>query len=217
LLNTIVIAYRKDQLPQAPKRWVDFWDPKYRGKFALYSINNSASFMFIMNTARLFGKDPKNLDVAFQKIRELRPFKQSDFGGDMENLLARNEVQIGLIDGGAVTRLRDQGIPMDLNVPLDGIYTFEQDTNVTEFSKNKDVAFEFVNFMLARDVQEMWARGFYTTPGNRFVKWDRKLELAIPIRTAPHIRQIIWWDWDWLNGGARETMIQRWNREIIGP
>ncbi len=70
--------------------------------------------------------------------------------------------------------------------------------------------------MLSKATQEKWARLFYLTPANRTVKLDGPMTQLIPIRTGPQIRSIIKWDWDWVNQGAREQMIEKWNREIIG-
>ncbi|MDQ7859483.1 MAG: extracellular solute-binding protein [Armatimonadota bacterium] len=215
-LNPLGIGYRKDLVQNPPKRWTDLWNPEYRGRLGIYSINNSAGPMFIMLAAKLFANDPKNIEAGINKIKELRPFRQSDFSGDMEILLTRGEVHVGIIDAPAVSRLKRQGAPLEFVPPIEGMFMFEQDTNVTVGSKNKAAAFAFVNYMLSRQTQERWVNQYYLTPANRTLRFSGELAQLVPVHTAPQIRSIIKWDWDWFNTGAREQMIERWNREIVG-
>ncbi len=93
---------------------------------------------------------------------------------------------------------------------------FEQDTNVPAFAQNKELAFKFVNYFLSQPVQEKWSRAYFWTPANRKAKIPRDLESDVPVHTQVQIRSILRWDWDWVNAGNREKMIERWNREIVG-
>jgi putative spermidine/putrescine transport system substrate-binding protein len=214
-VNPIGIAYRRDLLnAPAPKRWRDLWNADYRGKLALYNSANSAGLMFLMMTAKVWANDEKNLDVAFQKVRELRPFRTTDF--DMLGILARGEAAIAIIDAPQASRLKQQGLPIEFVVPLEGMFMFEQDTNVPVGSKNKAGASAFVNYMLSAPVQEKWVKSWFVTPANRKVKITNDMAQYIFVRTAPQVRSLIKWDWDWVNGGARDTMLDRWNREIVG-
>lgn len=215
-LNPLGIGYRKDLVQTPPKRWKDLWNAEYKGKLGIYSINNSAGPMFIMLAAKLWAGDDKNIDGGLAKIKELRPFRQSDFSGDMEILLTRGEVQIGIMDSPAISRLKRQGIPLEFVPPIEGMFMFEQDTNVTTGSKNKPAAYAFVNFMLSRATQEKWVNQYYLTPANRTLRFSGELAQLVPVHTGPQIRSIIKWDWDWFNAGAREQIIDKWNREIIG-
>lgn len=216
LVGPLGIAYRTDLVTRAPRRWSDLWNAEYKGKLGIYSIANSATPMFLMLVAKIFSGDDKNLDVAFQKVKELLPVRQTDFSGDMEILLTRGEVHIGILDAPAAARLKRQGVPIQWVFPLEGVFMFEQDTNVTEFAQNKEAAFKFVNYFLSKPVQEKWATRFWWTPANREVKITGPLALEIPVHTQAQIRSILKWDWDWVNAGARERMIDRWNREIVG-
>lgn len=216
LVGPLGIGYRTDLVATPPKRWKDLWNPEYKGKLGIYSIANSATPMFLMLTAKLFSGDEKNMDVAFQKVKELFPVRQTDFSGDMEILLTRGEIHLGIIDAPAVSRLKRQGIPLAWVPPIEGLFMFEQDTNVTEFSSNKELAFRFVNYWLSVPVQEKFARTLFWTPANRKMKITGELTQQIPVHTQVQIKSIIKWDWDWVNAGARERMIDRWNREIVG-
>jgi putative spermidine/putrescine transport system substrate-binding protein len=215
LVGPLGIAYRTDVIQTPPKSWKDLWRPEYKGKLVIYSIANSATPMFLMLISRIYTGNDKNMDVAFQKIQELKPFRQTDFSGDMEIILTRGEAAIGILDAPAAARLKRQGVPIEWVFPREGVFMFEQDTNVTAGSRVKDLAFAWVNYFLSVPVQEKWARQYFWTPANRKVKITGELTQAIPVHTQAQIRQIMKWDWDWVNAGNRERMIERWNREIL--
>ncbi len=216
LVGALGVAYRKDLVNNPPKSWKDLWNPEYKGKLGLYSVANSANPMFSMLVSRIYKGNDRDIDFAISKIKELRPFRQTDFSGDMEILITRGEITIGILDSPAASRLKSQGVPIEWVFPREGVFMFEQDTNVLEFAQNKALAFKFVNYFLSRPVQEKWATQFWWTPGNRGVKITGKLAQEIAVHTQAQIRQIMKWDWDWVNAGAREEMINKWNREIVG-
>ena len=216
LVGPLGIAYRTDLITKVPKSWKDLWDPAYKGKLVIYSIANSANPMFTMLVSRIFKGNDRDIDFAISKIAELRPFRQTDFSGDMEILLARGESEVGILDAPAASRLKSQGVPIQWVFPREGVFMFEQDTNVLAGSTNKELAFKFVNYFLSKPVQEKWSASFWWTPANKTVKIAGKLATEIPVHTQAQIRQIMRWDWDWVNAGAREQMIDKWNREIVG-
>jgi putative spermidine/putrescine transport system substrate-binding protein len=215
LLNPLGIAYRTDLVTTPPESWLDLWNDEYRGNVGIYNIANSAAPMFLMMLALIETGDPKNYDVGFERIQALAPFKQSDFSGDMENLLVQGEVHVGILDSPAAARLKQQGVPIEFVIPSEGMFMFEQNMNVTAGSDVEELAFEFIDYMLDTDTQRVWAENYYVTPANVEVQIEGDLAELIPV-TADRIDMIHQWDWLWLNAGPREDMVARWNREIRG-
>jgi putative spermidine/putrescine transport system substrate-binding protein len=215
LLNPLGIAYRTDLVTTAPTAWVDLWNEEYRGNVGIYNIANSAAPMFLMMLALIETGDPKQFGVGFDRIKQLAPFKQTDFSGDMENLLVQGEVHVGILDSPAAARLKQQGIALEFVIPTEGMFMFEQNMNVSAGSRVEELAFAFIDYMLSTDVQKLWAENYYVTPANVEVDISGPLADLIPV-TADSIAQIQQWDWLWLNSGPREDMVTRWNREIRG-
>ncbi len=147
--------------------------------------------------------------------KRVAPFKQTDFSGDMENLLVQGEVHVGILDSPAAARLKQQGVPIEFVIPTEGLFMFEQNMNVTAGSRVEDLAFAFIDYMLATDTQRLWAENYYVTPANVEVQTEGELADLIPV-TADRVDMIHQWDWLWLNSGPREDMVARWNREIRG-
>lgn len=214
VIQPIGLGYRTDKVKNPPKSWKDLWNPEYKGQLGLYTITNSAGLMFFLLTAKLFGKDEKDMNAAFEAIKKLKPFKQTDFSGDMEKLLTQGEINIGIQDLPAVARLKKQGIQLEYAIPSEGLYMFEQDTNVLKGSQNKELAFAFVNYMLSKPIQEKWMRGYFASPVNKSVVVPQELQKDIPI-SGERMSQILKWDWNWANE-HKEEITARWNKEISG-
>ena len=81
-------------------------------------------------------------------------------------------------------------------------------------SKNKAAAFDYVNWMLKKDTQEMWLRQFYWLPANTQVKMPDDLKPIMPA-TQADIPKILLWDWLWINE-QRPKLVDRWNKEMSG-
>ncbi|MGH2616721.1 MAG: extracellular solute-binding protein [Thermomicrobiales bacterium] len=196
----------------AAPSWLDF--ASYLPGLGIYNIKNSAAAQHIMMTAEVVTGDYKDWEPGFDWIRDnLRDAKQSDFSGDMETLLTTGEISVGMLDSPAVARLSGQEIPIAWSGPEEGLLMFEQNTNITTGSKVKDLAYSFVNYWLGPDVQTKFAEAYFWTPGNVTVEIPESLAAAIPV-TRDNLDRMKHWDYEWLNSGPREEMIQRWNREM---
>jgi spermidine/putrescine-binding protein len=74
LVGPIGISYRTDKI-SPPKTWKDLWTvPEYKGKIGIYNIVNSAGQMFVCLTSKLFTGGDKDIDTAYKKIAELKPW-----------------------------------------------------------------------------------------------------------------------------------------------
>ena len=173
-------------------------------KIGIYNIVNSAGQMTICLTSKIWTGGDKDIDAAYKKIAELKPFKQTDFSGDMEKLLVQGEVLIGILDMPAAVRLQKSGAPIGWVAPAEGMLMFEQDVAVTAGSKNKPAAFAYVNWMLKRETQETWLRQFYWLPANTRVKMPDELKPIMPV-TQADIPKILQWDWLWINDQKPEA------------
>lgn len=180
----------------------------------IYNIKNSAAAQHIMMTAEVLTGDYMDWEPGFEWIRDnLQGAKQSDFSGDMETLLTAGEIQVGLLDSPAVARLKGQGIAIEWSGPEEGLLMFEQNTNITTGSQSKDLAYSFVNYWLGETVQTKFAEEYFWTPANVNVDIPADLAESIPV-TRANLDRMRHWDYEWLNSGPREEMIQRWNREM---
>lgn len=213
LVSPIGLGYITDKATvDAAPSWLDL--AKFLPSLGIYNVKNSACAQHIMMTAEVVSGDPKKWEDGFTWIKDnLHDAKQSDFSGDMETLLTSGEVNVGLLDAPAVARLSGQGIPIAWSGPKEGYLMFEQNTNLTVGSKEKDLAYSFINYWLGISVQTKFAEAYFWTPSNTKVEITGDLAKKIPV-TRDNLNLMKHWDYEWLNSGPREEMIKRWNREM---
>lgn len=213
LVAPIGLGYMTEEVTiDATPGWLDLGT--FLPGLGIYNIKNSAAAQHIMMTAEVVTGDYQDWEPGFEWIRDnLRDAKQSDFSGDMETLLTAGEIAVGMLDSPAVARLKSQGVAIEWVGSEEGLLMFEQNTNITTGSKMKDLAYSFVNYWLGVDVQTKFAEAYFWTPGNINVELSDDLAESIPV-TRENLDRVKHWDYEWLNSGPREEMIQRWNREM---
>jgi len=213
-LSPIGLCYRTDLVETPPTAWEDLWtNEAFKGNTALYTITNSAGYMFVLMTARdMFGSEYE-VDQAIDKIKELKPFQQVDFSGTMETVLTRGEAIIGPIDFAAGARLKVKGVEIETIAPKEGMFMFEQVFNVLKGSTKKELGYQWIDYILAPETQEKWVRQYYWSPVNKEVAVPDDLKDLVPI-SGERMKEIVLWDWKTANEN-RDKVIERWNKEML--
>lgn len=208
--SAIGLAYRTDRM-SAPTSWKDLWKPEYADKRGAYVIPiNSFGQAFFYLSGKLFGEDYKDLDAAYKAMEALKPVKLQDFTGGMEKLLLSGEVDLGVLHDSGALRYHGTPEPIDFAAPSEGLLSVEQALSITKGTKKRELANEFVNFMLRPDVQKILGEGVWYSPANK------KVDLA-PIykekllATPEKIGSLIQVDWQWFNAN-KDAIDQRVSR-----
>ena len=126
--------------------------------------------MFVLMTARTFFGSEYEVDKALDKIKELRPFNQVDFGGTMETVLNRGEVVVAPLDFASTARLKVKGSKLDIAAPREGMFMWEQVFNVLKGSKKKELGYQWIDYILEPETQQKWVENYYWSPVNRNVE-----------------------------------------------
>ena len=167
-----VISYNKDKVDPADMRNLDMlWSDKYKGRIAVYDYY----IPLIGLTALKMGLKPSEVDSSvLPKLRE-ELFKLKDNSvmvGDVvasSTALAVGEADI-LIGGGewAVSVLSADRPELDWVLPDQGGMLWSQSIGVFESSKNKDLAIEFVKYIMSPEGQARLATSscFWGMPAN---------------------------------------------------
>lgn len=214
IISPIGLAYRTDLVKTPPTSWHDLWDnPEFKGKIGLYQIGNTGAVVFLRLTAQLFGKSPDDFDTAFKKIKELLPFAQASWSGEVAASLIRGDVIVGPVDWTEIMTLQDKGAPVAIIAPKEGVLAFEQSFNLVKSGSNKDEAQKYLDYVISAKVQESMAKTFYTSPSNRESRIDAALAKRLPI-TGDRMSEIRTYDWDSYVDKAVEVA-DRWNREMV--
>ena len=106
-------VYRSDLVDPPITDFKQFWDKKFDGMRGTYITSNTLQMVFFLASCQAFGKDAYDLEAGYQAMRDAMPAKISDFTGNMQTLVERGEVQIGVQWEGECYLQMDKGIPVD--------------------------------------------------------------------------------------------------------
>lgn len=214
IISPIGLAYRTDLIETPPTAWTDLWDnPEFAGRIGLYQIGNTGAQLFLRLTAKLFGSGDTDIDTAFTKIKELAPFTQASWSGEVATALMRGDVAVAPVDWTEILMLQDKGAPVEIVVPREGVLSYEQSFNIVSSGSSKDEAHAYINYLLDPQVQSNMAETFFTSPANATAKISEALMPRLPIQ-GERMSEIIRFEWDSYVEMAAEVA-DRWNREIV--
>ncbi len=156
-LNVMAIYVRDDMLPAAdrPKTWSDLLNPKLKGKIVMPDPNFSSLLVVIAGTLarahswKYFEALRKNDIMVVQSNQQV------------SDMVKRGERPIAMAsDAAYVGEIRKQGMKISILYPDDGAFVIASPSSVIKGSPSPNAAKAFAEFMLSRDVQELFPKEF---------------------------------------------------------
>jgi iron(III) transport system substrate-binding protein len=152
-LNVMAIYVRDDMLAEAdrPKTWADLLNPKYKGKIVMPDPNFSSLLVVI---AGMLGK--AHGWQYFEKLRA-NDIMIVQSNQQVSDMIKRGERAIAMAaDAAYVGPSRKQGMKISILYPSDGAFVIASPSSVVKGSPNPNAAKAFADFMLSRDVQQLF-------------------------------------------------------------
>ena len=207
----IGLAYRTDMGLKRPTSFKDFWDDAYAGRRATYVIGNTLGINFLFMTSKLYGKDYFDIDAGVAAIKKAQP-KLVDFTGTVEKQLEQKEVVMAVLHDASTYDLQKRGIPVDWVAPVEGQPILDQIVQVTRGSKNKELAWKFIDAYISPEVQLAFATELFWSPTNRTVKVPP--DVAKKLVSGPaEVDKLVLFDWGQV-AKQRPQWTEKWNREM---
>jgi len=207
----IGLAYRTDMGLKKPTSWKDFWDEAYAGKRATYVIGNTLGINFLFIVSKIFGKDYFDIDAGLDAIKRAQP-KLVDFTGTVEKQLEQKEVVMAVLHDASTYDLQKRGIPVDWAAPSEGLPILDQIVQVTKGSKNKELAWKFIDAYISPEVQLAFATELFWSPTNKTVKIPA--DVAKKIISGPaDVEKLVLFDWAQV-AKQRPQWTEKWNKEM---
>ena len=156
-LNVMAIYVRDDMLPEAdrPKTWSDLLNPKFKGKIVMPDPNFSS--LLVVITGSLAKEHGWKYFEALRK-NDIMVVQSNQQVSDM---IKRGERPIAMAaDAAYVGPARKEGLKATILYPSDGAFVIASPTSVVKGSPNPNAAKAFADFMLSREVQEMFPSEF---------------------------------------------------------
>ena len=168
------LLYDKTVFSEPPKSWSVLWNPKYRGKVSVWD-DLSTVYM----AAQVLGYDRPNPDAIYnlsdeqlgkvkEKLLELKPNirKIWSTGGELTNLFESHEIVLAMGWPLNTNQLRKAGFAIGETIPKENTTGWIDHLMVTAASDHKDLAFQFLEYMIEPKTQEMVSEVTLYTPAN---------------------------------------------------
>lgn len=206
-------AYREDRVEPPPTEFADFWDDRFAGSRGTYITSNTLQMVFFMMAALEFGEDERDLEAGYQAMEDAMPMLISDFTGDMQALLERGEVDIGvLVDGEAYMQ-------MDAGVPLGWTYWTQREPILSQTwtvsqgadEMEKRLAYALIDRCTSPEYQEEMGRVLFLRPTNQEAEISENLAEIGVENTADSAEHLWIPPWDWYLE-HEEEIVERVNR-----
>lgn len=208
------IAYNAADTKVDIKRWGDLWNPELSKKITLPNITSTAGPMILDAASTVSGSSTFNEDGAFAKLKELNSgvVKYYSKTSEFVNMFAQGEIVAGPIMEMYVGDLKKSVPDTTFVSPEDGAYAIMNTVNIVKGSKNKELAEEFINWHLSKEVQEKAAIAKVDSPVNTTLELNDEQASGITYG-ADVVNNLRKLDMKFVNENL-DKWIDRFNREI---
>ena len=156
------LLYDTNYFSKAPESWAVLWDPKLKGKISAW---DELSTMYM--AAQVLGYDQPDpnhiynlsdaeLDNVRKKLIELKPNirKFWSTGGELTNLFENHEIVAAMGWPLTTNQLRKAGFPIGETIPKENTTGWIDHLMITTASEHKDLATEFLEYMIEAKTQK---------------------------------------------------------------
>jgi len=168
------LIYDTSVFPKPPDSWTIFWDPKYKGKISVWD-ELSTVYMAAQvlgydkpDPGQIYNLTDEQLEAVKKKLLELKPNirKMWSTGGELTNLFQNHEIVMAMGWPLNTVELRKVNFPVGETIPRENTTGWIDHLMITAGSKNKDLAYQFLEYMVEAKTQKMVSDVTHYTPAN---------------------------------------------------
>jgi putative spermidine/putrescine transport system substrate-binding protein len=206
------IAYNTKAMPTGPKSWSELFDPKYKGRVILPSLQNTEGLPNLFVAAHLESGKPmaeaqKDTAAAFAKLAKLKPNLLTVYTQMPQafNLLEQGEAfMIASAQSSFALERKAAGAPIDIAAPREGVFPMPSGVAVVKGAPQAELAFAYVNELLGAEIQGKLVGPTYSLPTNTAVAPPAGFPAGVTVHPI-----------DWAHvAQERNGWVQRWDREM---
>jgi putative spermidine/putrescine transport system substrate-binding protein len=209
-------AYAKAGLPP-PSSWYDLWDPRLKGKVALYSFSVAYSQDLICILTRLAGGTEKDIRPGLEKVKQLKAIGNltafASSPAELDNMLIQEQAWATVNGSPRGFVLKERGAPIDFAFPKEGAGFFTNYFDVVKNARNSQNAQILVDYLTSPEAQLILAKGAVAAPINRKVSIPPSLAAQVP--NEERLKHMIRIDRAEMNRQL-DNWAELWNREVEG-
>jgi len=168
------LLYDSSAFAEPPDSWSIFWDPKYKGKVSVWD-DLSTVYMAAQvlgydkpEPSQLYNLTNDQLAAVKKKLIELKPNvrKMWSTGGELTNLFQNHEIVLAMGWPLNSADLRKLNFPIGETIPKENTTGWIDHLMITAASARKDLAHEFLEYMIQAKTQKLVTDRTHYTPAN---------------------------------------------------
>ena len=171
LWGTVGIGYDSEVFPNPPDSWEILWDPDYRGRISMLNDQREVFGLALRAMGHsLNSRDPLVIEQVKEKLIRQKPLVKTYTSEHFDQLLVSGEVVLAHAWGGPIARATRERPSVKYVVPREGGTIWTDCLAVPKTSKKKQLAMEFINYLLEVDVAVRTSTQLLFASANRMVK-----------------------------------------------
>lgn len=156
------LLYDTTVFKEPPDTWAVLWDPKYRGKISVWddlsTVYMAAQLLGFSDPdpSHLYNLSDEELERVKAKLIALKPNirKIWSTGGELTNLFENHEIVAAMGWPLMTNQLRKLNFPIDETIPKENTTGWIDHMMITSASENKELATEFLEYLVEPKTQE---------------------------------------------------------------
>jgi putative spermidine/putrescine transport system substrate-binding protein len=172
-IGRVGIVYDSAKVNPPITSWADLWRADLEKSISLPGITTTAGPMVVLQAGKHAGGDAyEDSEGAFSAIEELKPnvVKNYNTGSELVNLISTGEVRVALAQDFTLASMQAAVPTMTWAKLSDGDIATLNTINIPKGSENIELAYQFINFALSKEVQQKEAEQGVDAPINTKVE-----------------------------------------------
>lgn len=172
--QSVGIVYDKEAVGFEITSWDDLWKAELKGAIALPDITTTFGPAMVHIASDHAGVDIKkdNGEAAFKALEAIKPnvVKTYTKSSDLANMFAAGEIKAAVVGDFAVPNIQKAAQDVVYLVPKSGTYANFNTIDVVANSKNKDMAYKYINWRISQELQSVTSKSLNEGPTNAKVE-----------------------------------------------
>jgi putative spermidine/putrescine transport system substrate-binding protein len=213
--NRLGIIYNPDAVNAPITSFADLWREDLQGKITIPDITTTFGPAMVIIAAKRSGADyaADQGEAAFQALSALKPnlVKTYTRSSDLKNLFVGGEIVAAVAAEFAYNTLNGIDVKTEFVNPSEGPYLNFNTLNIIKNSKEKELAYAYLNYILSEEVQRIAAEHGIDAPINTQVRLTPNMPAAFTTaETAKNANSV---DFAAVNP-LLPAWVDRWNRTL---
>jgi spermidine/putrescine-binding protein len=147
--GTTGIAYRKDKIADDVDSWEALWDQRYADRIAMLDdVRETFGAALKLLGKSLNSADQNEIHAAAELLMKQKPLIKAYDSGGFDQMLLSGDAWIAQAYSGQIAKALAENPAIAYVIPKEGCTIFVDNMCITRNSTNKDLAHEFMNFVL---------------------------------------------------------------------